>query len=215
MIIEPQAGNSIVTGNVFHNFGASGSLHGIYLESNNNTIAYNKFYNDSAAAGILLKEYNNTIHDNEFYSFTGGAPPISIYEQHYTINNCFIYNNYFHNDGYGIIIGNSVDAYPSTHLYIYNNTFQSLTQAISIPLNYGPSSYTDIEIYYNQFTSCGTALYSTSAPASVLVDTQIAYNTFSPSISNPAIETFTNTMVYGNTGLTDYNVPSNKAIPPP
>jgi hypothetical protein len=216
LIIASTAGNSLVSGNDFYAFAGQGSLHGIYIDhSTNNTFYNNKFHDPtSSGAGILLKGGNNTINGNQFYNM-GNDPPISFYAQYSGVSNNLIYNNSFSNSYYGIIIGNSIDANPSIHTFIHDNIFSSLTRAICIPLNAGSgSSYTDIEIYYNHFTSCTTALYGISAPASVLTNTVIAYNTFSSTIISPSIEKFTNTMVYGNTGLADFNVPSIKTIAP-
>ena len=163
-----------------------------------------------------MKSGGNFIHGNEFYDFDRNTYPISMYTQYSGVSNNEICHNNFHDVYEAMIVGNDIDSNPSTHTLIHDNTFNNCERALCLPLNSGSgSSYTDIEIYYNQFISCGTALYSSSASSSVFVDTQIAYNTFTPSITNPGIEGFTNTMVYGNTGLADFNVPAVKPIPPP
>jgi len=163
-----------------------------------------------------LKGGNNLIHDNEFYNMAASTnPPISMYEQYLNVSNNQIYNNNFHDNYYGMIIGNNIDANPSIHTFIHDNHFTSCTYAIWLPFDSASArSYTDIEIYYNIFTNNAHALSGSSDTASHIVDTIIAYNTFTPSISSPSIENFQNTMVYGNTGLTDFNVPSPLPISP-
>jgi hypothetical protein len=218
LMISSTAGHSLISGNNFHAFGSGGTSHAIYIDhSTNNEFVNNKFHDPTGAgAAILLKGGSNLIHDNEFYNMpTNVEPPISMYTQYSGVSNNEIYSNNFHNCYYGMIIGLSIDANPSVHTLIHDNIFQSLTYGIWLPFDTSASSsYTDIEIYYNQFISCGTPIKSSSASPSVAVNTQIAYNTFSSTIISPAIETFTNTMVYGNTGLADYNVPATRPIPP-
>jgi hypothetical protein len=109
--------------------------------------------------------------------------------------------------------GNPNAQEPQLRNKIHDNTFTSCTYAIL--LNFQSSTATnDTWIYYNKFISCTNSC--SVLGSSNAANTVIAYNDFSQSpVNNKNFETaYTNTMVYGNTGLAGFNVPSPLPIPP-
>lgn len=196
----------------------------VYLDGGssvgNNLVHDNKFHKGSTGSGgaVNIKSQNNKIYNNQFYNFpTNAAVPFSIYSQYSNAHadNNEIYNNTFTDCYYTFWIGgNPTSQQPEVGNKIYNNTFTRCTYAIL--LNFQSSTaISDTWIYYNTFISC-TAFLAVQGSTNVS-NTVVAYNDFSQSpVSDKSFETsYTNTMVYGNINLADYNVPSPLPIPPP
>jgi hypothetical protein len=221
--VAGSAHHNTISGTEFYNFGAAGSAHALYLDMDSSTAGYNeisncKFHDPKSSCGaMVIKCPYNKIHGSQFYNFpTSAMVPMSIYSQ-YTgarANDNEFYSNNFTNCYYTVWIGGNPNAQePQLRNKIHDNAFTSCTYAIL--LNFQSSTATnDTWIYYNKFISCTN--FCSVLGSSNVANTVIAYNDFSQSpVNNKDFETaYTNTMVYGNTGLADFNVPSPLPIPP-
>jgi hypothetical protein len=219
--------HNTITGNTFHDSGYGGTGCGIYFDGGGsplvagfNEVSGCDFYDWRSNCAIAMKCSNNTIHDNNFWNFsdivcisTFAAYPTS------TANDNAFYNNTFTDCTYGLWFGGNSgypdgQAQPVLRSLIYNNVFTNVSKPIELNNWWAGSAINDTRVYYNEFISCSKAIYVESGSSNVS-NTIVAWNTFSPSISNPEIQTYTNTMVYNNTGLADYNVPESPDIEPP
>jgi hypothetical protein len=220
---SPNSVNNIISNTEFYGFTAQGAGHGIYFDGGSSGAGYIEVYgckfHDPASGGnaMVIKSGQNKIHDNEFYNFPGASMPFSIYGYSgSTVLGNEIYDNTFtditssngvfwtgNQDVSGIVSGTK----------IYGNTFTSCSVVFYFNHESPSGNTIDTWIYYNAFTSCSTIF---KISATNVYNTVVAYNTFSSSVTNTAFETsYTNTMVYGNTRLADFNVPSPLPIPAP
>jgi hypothetical protein len=206
--------------------GSGSQQHGIYLDGvglsdeGKNIVSRCEFHDPHDGAGILVKSQNNTIYNNAFYNFlTNAAVGLSIYSQYNpcTANDNNIYDNTFTNMYYGFWLGQDASfcLSPTLRNRIHDGIFRNVTNCITFMANGAACWVNDTAIYYNNFSYCSNALgcmYSTPYVA----NTVIAYNDFTGAGVSSSIETkCVNTMVYGNIGLPDFNVPADKPIPPP
>jgi len=177
------------------------------------------FFNPDIGGTINIKCPNNKVYDNTFENISSAAVGIHFFGQ-YGNAHCDdndVYNNTFINVVNAMWVGAGADSSGTTSRnLIHDNSFIGCdTVFIFNPFGNTTSITAKNRIYYNKFTDC-TDIFTAYSPSSQLVDTIIAYNNFSPSTSGTVIETVgTNTMVYGNVGLADFNVPSPLPIPPP
>jgi hypothetical protein len=212
--------NNIISNTEFYGFTAQGSGHGIYFDGGSSGAGYIEVYgckfHDPATGGnaMVIKSSYNKIHDNQFYNFAGTSMPFSIYT--YT-GSTGVGNEIYDNTFTGITSSNGVLMTGNKDVSgvisgtkIYSNSFTNCNTCFY--LNHETSGdTTGTWIYYNTFNSC-TTIFKISATN--VLNTVVAQNTFSSSVSNLSFETsYTNTMVYGNTGLADLNVPSPLPIP--
>jgi hypothetical protein len=220
---SPNSVNNVVSNTEFYGFTAQGSGHGIYFDGGSSAAGHIEVYgcvfHDPATGGnaMVIKSSYNKIHDNQFYNFAGASMPFSIYT--YTGSTALgneIYNNEFttFSSSNGVFwTGNQDVSGIVSGTKIHSNSFTNCSVAFYFNHDSPSGNTVDTWIYYNTFTSC-TTIFKISATN--VYNTVVAYNTFSSSVTNKAFETsYTNTMVYGNEGLADYNVPSPLPILPP
>jgi hypothetical protein len=198
--------------------------HGIYMDGSGGVGGYNivtgcKFHDQVYQAGLHIKCNYNKIYNNAFYNYpAGGDAGLSIYSEYSPsyANDNEIYNNTFTDMTYAFWIGHNPANYPTLRNKIHDNTFTRVTNCIMLnPWNGAINTVEDTWIYYNTFTSCTDIFPASGDSPSLVIDTVIAYNDFSPAITNLWVESCGNTMVYGNIGMADFNVPSPLPIPPP
>lgn len=116
---------------------------------------------------------------------------------------------------YGIWVGHDPQASPTLRNKIHDNTFTSVTDCFLLNPWSAVNWVSDTWIYYNDFTSCTNIIQvTTSSPPNYVTNTVVAYNDFGKTVTDLAFETqYQNTIVYGNTGMDDYN-DSVRPIPP-
>jgi hypothetical protein len=210
---------------VFSYWNVSGG-HAIYMDGSgstdegNNTVSDCIFHDGINGAGLQIKCANNSIHGNIFYNFIShSAIPFSIYSQYSpsTANSNDIYNNTFTNCFYGIKIGHSPAEYPTVQNKIHNNNFVNVNNCILLnPWSGATNTVEDTWIYYNTFRGCTTVFPISGSPLSLIINTVVAYNDFGGNITELSVlQQYVNSMVYGNIGMPDYNVPSSLPVPPP
>lgn len=205
--------------------GSGTQCHGIYLSGHagsnegHNIVSGCSFHDPHDGAGILIKSQNNQIYDNDFYNFPDYASVgLSTYSQYSpcTANDNEIYDNTFTDMYYAIWVGqdSSFTQSPTLRNRYHDNLFTNVDVCFDF-LSDGASSWTnDTAIYYNTFAQCTTAIDCDSNPYTA--NTVIAYNDFGgATVTQRVLTSCSNTMVYGNTGLADFNVPSPLPIPPP
>jgi parallel beta-helix repeat protein len=201
--------------------------HSIYLDGGSASVANNivsgcSFHDQLNGAGLQIKCQNNSIYNNVFYNFTGsGAPAFSIYSEYSPsyANDNDIFNNTFTNVVEAMWLGHNPANYPTLRNRIHDNTFTRVTNCIRLnPWEGAVNTVEDTWIYYNDFHSCTNPFPGTGGSASLIKNTVIAYNTFDATVPNAevvALESYVNTMIYGNTPwMPDFNVPSPLPIPP-
>jgi hypothetical protein len=207
--------------------GSGTQCHGIYLDGQggsdegHNIISGCSFHDPHDGAGIVVKCQSNCIRDNTFYNFpTNAAVGISLYSQYSscTANDNEIYGNTFTDMYYGIWIGQdaSFTLSPTLRNRYHDNVFTRVTICFGF-LSNGPACVTsDTDIYYNTFSQCTTGITCLWTSTPYVTNTTIAYNNFGgAAVTQVVLTSCTNTMVYGNTGLADFNVPAVQRIPPP
>jgi hypothetical protein len=219
------APHNTIIGNEIYATALSGD-HPIYMDdggldpslSGYNEIAFNKFHDYSSGAGCHIKCQFNSIRDNEFYSVSAAAAVgLSIYSEGSSswANDNEIYNNTFTNMVEGIWLGHNPADNPTLRNKIHDNIFTSVTNCIRLnPWDGAINTVEDTWVYYNNFTSCTNIFPASGNSATLIKNTVIAYNKFSPVVTNLWVESCVNTMVYGNSGMADFNVPSPLPIPP-
>jgi hypothetical protein len=210
-------------------FYSSARSHFIYLDGGSsnkgeNTVHDCDFHDQGASAGgaVQIKCPRNKVYTNKFYNYPSNVG-ISIWSQYSTsyANDNEVYDNTFTNMNYGIVVGHGSNCLsPTLRNKIHDNTFTNVNLVVVLnPAGWdsGPSTQhvDDTWIYYNKFVSCGDIFPTTNSVYSLIANTVIAYNDFGGTVTNLSIETYVNTMVYGNTGMADFNVPSPLPIPPP
>jgi len=199
--------------------------HGIYIDGNNaalgsggnNTVTRCRFHNQLYQAGLHIKNKNNKIYDNEFYNSSGGVG-LSIYSEYSPsyANDNEIYNNTFTNMTEALWIGHNPANYTTLRNKIHDNVFTDVINCFRLnPWTGAINTTEDTWIYYNKFYSCTNIFPASGSSANLIKNTVIAYNDFDESVTNLWIETCDNTMIYGNTGMNDFNVPDPLPIPPP
>jgi parallel beta-helix repeat protein len=207
--------HNLITYNDYSAWHVSGG-HANYFDgasgSGFNEFAYNTFHDASNGAAFHLKCKNNNIHHNTFIGLPIGAPPFSIYSEHpgYEANNNDIHHNTFTNCYWGFNLGTSTTGGEvCVGNKIHDNYLSGVQRVFTIA--FGSSLYQNVEdtwFYYNTLSGCGQVFYA-SATNSKVVDTVVAYNDFSGSTPSASVlQGYANSMVYGNIGLADYNVPS-------
>jgi hypothetical protein len=204
--------------------------HSIYLSSYNTEGAslgghevvdctFKNFKNNNMA-GIHLKCNATNIHNCLFTNFTDSwnNPAISIYAD-FDYSNCDdnrIHNCTFQDMWEPIRIGSSLANVPMHNNKFYNCTFRDIGADVGVfTFGYGSvpeatQNITDTWIYLCNFINCANTFDSYSYDRGIVQDTVIACNNFSTAISQTEIDlltNWTNTMIYNNTGLDDYNVP--------
>jgi parallel beta-helix repeat protein len=221
-IFAGDCGHNKILHNEFENWHVSMG-HAIYIDGSGantgyNEIAHNDFHNGANGAALHIKCEENDIYDNDFRDMGSGAVAFSIYSEHsgYAANNNKIHDNRFNNCYFGFWIGHNADAEPTVGNKIYSNIFTNITKCIMpSPFEGGINYVDDTWIYYNTFINCGQVFWS-SGTNNLIRNTVVAYNDFSQSQpSLLVLKGYVNSMVYGNTGLDDYNVPTTPPIPPP
>lgn len=198
--------------------------HAIYLDGSgstdegNNIVSGNIFHDGVNGAGLHIKCHNNSIHDNIFYNFSNtNTVPFSIYSQYSpsTANDNDIFNNTLTDCIYGMWVGNNPATYPTLRNKIHDNTFNRVTKCIMLnPWDGSTKTVEGTWIYYNTFRSCSNIFPLSESPANLIKNTVVAYNDFGGTVTDLSIESYVNTMVYGNVGMADFNVPSPLPIPP-
>lgn len=213
-----------ILGCEFYGWHSTGG-HAIYLDGSGTSIGHNSvsgctFHDPLGGAGVQIKCQNNSIYNNTFYNFPNvadGAVGLSIYSQYSPsyANDNDIYNNSFTNMVYAIWIGHDAQAYPTLRNKIHDNTFSNITDCILLNPWSAVNWTNDTWIYYNKFVACTNIIpVTTFSPPNYVANTVVAYNVFDRIVTGLAFETqYQNTMVYGNTGLADFNVPPVKTIP--
>ena len=227
MINSPTSNNQIL-GCEFYNWATGNTYqqHGIYLDGagqcrgGNNVVSGCSFHDPHEGAGILIKSQNNIVSNNTFYNFfTSAAVGLSIYSQYNpcTANDNDIFDNTFTNMYYGLWLGQDASfcLSPTLRNKIHNNVFTNTAKCITFLANGEACWVNDTAVCYNSFSYCTDAL-GCAASTPYVANAVIAYNDFDGASVSSSIETqCLNTMVYGNTGLADFNVPAVKPIPPP
>ncbi len=233
IFICSSSSHNTITGTVFHDAGVGATGCGIYMDGGGtplvagfNEVSGCDFYNWRSNCAIAMKCGNNAIHSNNFWNFTALSVCTSTYSAYPTSHaddNTF-YNNTFTDCVYGLWFGGNSgypagQAQPVLRSLIYNNVFTRVTKPIELNNWWAGSSVDDTKVYYNNFISCASGIYVESGSSNVH-NTAVAYNDFSQSAINTAFETsYTNTMVTGNIGLTDYHPVTDPSspyyIPPP
>lgn len=224
LFICPASGyNQIIGCEFYGNVG-----HFIYNDGGSTGVGHNivtgcKFHDSTqTGAGFQIKTPWNSVYNNTFYNFAT-VPAFSIYSEltNYYANDNEIYNNTFTNMHVAFWIGHGDIVHsPTNRNKIHDNVFINVTKCIALNpsgLDNGPSTQhvDDTWIYYNKFVSCGDIFPTTNCDGvTLIVNTVIAYNNFGGTVTNLSIETYNNTMVYGNIGMADFNVPSPLPIPP-
>jgi hypothetical protein len=214
-----------IRGCEFYGWATSGiGQHGIYLDGNgrsnegHNIVSGCTFHDPHDSAGILLKCHNNTIYNNVFYNFIAASVGISIFSEYNqaTANDNKIYGNTFADMVEAIWVGHDPANNPTLRNEIYRNNFTRATNCIRLnPWSGAIDTVEDTWIYYNTFASCTDIFPRSGSSASLIIDTVVAYNDFGANVTNLSILSYANTMVYGNLGMADFNVPSPLPIPPP
>lgn len=184
-----------------------------------NIVTRCKFHDQLHGAGFNMKTSWNRVYNNTFYNFnTPGAPAFSICSElaNYYANDNEIYNNTFTDMWDALWVGHDPAWYPTLRNKIYDKTFTRVPNCIRLnPWSGAINTVEDTWIYYTKFTSCGNIFPTTQSDPTLIVNTVIAYNDFGGTVTNLSIETYINTMVYGNIGMAVFNVPSPLPIPPP
>jgi parallel beta-helix repeat protein len=224
IFICPSSGYNEITGCEFYNLNG----HSMYNDGGATAIGHNavhgcRFHDQLYGAGFQIKTFWNKIYNNSFYNFTTDSPAFAIYSElaNYYANDNEIYNNTFINVRMAFWIGHGDIVHsPTNRNKIHDNYFENVNKCIALNpsgLDNGPSTQhvDDTWIYYNKFVNCGDIFPTTNCDgATLIVNTVIAYNNFGKTVTNLSILSYNNTMVYGNIGMTDFNVPSPMPIPP-
>lgn len=206
------------------------NAHAIYIDGaqgggGHNEIAHNKFTKQNVQACLHIKCPENKIYDNDFYDFPSGGIAFSIYSQYSPsyANDNDIYDNRFTNISAAISLGTAEpSAYPTLQNKIHDNVFTNVKFCFCLT-GLGAeiaNVVKDTWIYYNKFINCTYPFHQdfNSHGVDKVVNTVIAYNEFAPAVPQIEVDllhTMNNMMIYGNTGLADFNVPTPPPIPPP
>jgi hypothetical protein len=225
--IEKNSGHNLITGCEFDHYHVGTFGHAIYFGDTNasigggyNEVSYCSFHDAYGQASLHIKAPFNIVHNNIFYNISSVGVPFSIYSQGSSAQACDneIYSNTFINCSYAFWLGQSVQANPTSRNKIYDNTFTNVANCFLFnawanpPVNW----VNDTRIYYNNFNSCPNFITFSASTTAYVGNIVVAYNTFDVPVTNLSFESqYLNTMVYGNIGLNDYNVPSPLPVPPP
>jgi hypothetical protein len=225
VMVNGETPSNQISGCEFYGWATNGlGQHGIYLDGNgrsnegHNVVSGCVFHDPHDGAGIVIKCHNNTIYNNAFYNFSTGSVGLSIYSEYSqaTANDNRIYGNTFTDMVEAIWVGHNPANNPTLRNKVYNNNFTKVENCIRLnPWSGAINTVEDTWIYYNTFDSCTDIFPASGSSASLVIDTVIAYNNFGGTVTNLWIESCVNTMVYGNIGMADFNVPSPPPIPPP
>jgi hypothetical protein len=235
IFVKDHCSHNQITGCEFYGWHQGGYGHAIYLDGNDGSDAntnegYNvvsgcTFHDPLAYAAFQVKCHHNSFYNNTLYNFNSASVGFAIWSEYTscTSNDNEIYNNTLRDMVAGINIGHGNNCKsPTDRTKIHDNVFTQVTKCIQLnPVGYdnGPSTshVDDTWIYHNTFYSCGGNPFpaTDSDGSTLIVNTVIAYNTFSQTVTGLSVESYKNTMVYGNIGMADFNVPYPLPIPPP
>jgi hypothetical protein len=229
IFVSATCGYNQILGCEFYGWHQGGFGHAIYMDGGsgskgNNIVSVCNFHDPLTYAALQVKSQSNKFYNNMLSNFPQAAVGFVIWSQYNqsTANDNEVYDNTFTNMYYGIWVGHGIDCLnPTLRNKIHDNDFTNVTNCIQLNPDLGNASTSHVDdtwIYYNKFSSCRDIFPPSDSAPSLIANTVVAYNVFDATVTDLSVESYTNTLVYGNAPwMADFPtpLPSPLPIPPP